>query len=476
MNEEVITIQEILETLKKHCKLIFSITLIVTILSAIISFFIIPPKYETSIKLFIGKEGSVSKDIDKNYSDNDVEMYQKLLKTYGEVIKTKDLVENAVNLENVGIKSKDVLKNLEVTPTLDTQILEIKYTNQDKVLATNILDLITKEFIKEAEQLIPNGNIKIIESVKAPEKPVSPNKELNIAIAFLLGLVVSVGLSFFLEYIDNTFDNRERLEEVLKLPVLGIVPDFLNSLKKTKYRDNTKKIKIRKKNKKNLSKGQNTNFTLEDNPKCVVTEAYKTLRTNIQYSSFDKEIKTIVITSAEIAEGKSTVSKNIALTFAQSEKKVMLVDCDLRKPSVHVNFKVSNLIGISEVLLGKAKIEEAVQKHNENLYFLTSGKIPPNPSEMLASSAMTNLIETLKEEYDIVILDTAPLIAVTDAQILSTKVDGTILVVRASKTKKDAVIDGKNLLGKVGANIIGTVLYAVESKRGKYYYYYGSEA
>jgi len=235
------------------------------------------------------------------------------------------------------------------------------------------------------------------------------------------------------------------------------------------------KKKKNKKGKPVLHNRGNKRFTVEDNPKSIVAEAYKTLRTNIQYSSFDKAIKTISVTSAEIAEGKSTVAVNIAVTFAQSEKKVILIDCDLRKPSVHKSFKASNLVGVSEVLLGKATFEESIQKRNENLYYLTSGKIPPNPSEMLASAAMTNLIEKLKEEYDIIILDTAPLKLVTDAQILSTKVDGTILVVRAGITKKNNAIEAKNLLDKVGANIIGTVLCAVENTRGKYYYYYGSE-
>ena len=231
----------------------------------------------------------------------------------------------------------------------------------------------------------------------------------------------------------------------------------------------SKKMKEHKKRKTAVNNSTHTGFIVENKPKSIVAEAYRTLRTNIQYSSFDKEIKTIAVTSAEMAEGKSTVAGNIALTFAQSEKKVILIDCDLRNPSVHENFKVSNLVGISEVLLGKATLEESVQKHNDNLYFLTSGKIPPNPSEMLASLAMIKLIEKLKEEYDIVVLDTPPLNVVTDAQILSVKVDGTILVVRAEITKKDVVIEAKNLLDKVGANIIGTVLYAVKNTKSKYY-------
>lgn len=232
-----------------------------------------------------------------------------------------------------------------------------------------------------------------------------------------------------------------------------------------------------KKKKHEIGKGtlndrKNLSLVVEEKPKSIISEAYKTLRTNIQYSSFDKKIKTIVITSAEMAEGKSTVAGNIALTFAQNENKVILIDCDLRRPTVHKNFKTSNLLGVSEVLLGEISLEEAVKKHSANMYILTSGKIPPNPSEMMASKSMTKLIEELKNEYDIIILDTAPVNVVTDAQILGTKVDGTILVVRAGRTKREAVIEAKGHLNKVGVNILGTVLYAVENVYGKYYYYY----
>ncbi|EHI99324.1 lipopolysaccharide biosynthesis protein [Clostridium sp. DL-VIII] len=229
MNEDVIRVQDLLKTLKKRWKLICIITIITVIISAALSFLVISPKYETSTKVFIGKEGSVIKDLpDQNYNGNDVEMYQKLLKTYAEIIKTNDLIEKAVDVENLDVKPNDVLKNLTVTPTVDTQILEIKYVNQDKVIAKNILDSITNQFIVESKQLIPNGNIKIIESVKIPEDPVSPNKKINIAISFILGLMVSIGLSFLLEFMDNTFNNKEEMEKELGLPVLGTIPDFLN--------------------------------------------------------------------------------------------------------------------------------------------------------------------------------------------------------------------------------------------------------
>lgn len=228
MNEEVINIEDIMSILIKRWKMIVLITLIVTIFSAIISFFIISPKYEASTKVFIGKENNEVKVKDKIYDNNDIEMYQKLLKTYAEVIQTNDLVEKAVDLEQLGLKSQDILNNLKVTPRADTQVLEIKYTSGEKVLARDILDSVTTEFIKSSAELIPNGNVKVIESVKIPEKPVSPNNILNIIIAFFLGLIISIGLSFLLESIDNTFKNKEEMEDILGLPVLGVIPDFLN--------------------------------------------------------------------------------------------------------------------------------------------------------------------------------------------------------------------------------------------------------
>lgn len=216
-------------------------------------------------------------------------------------------------------------------------------------------------------------------------------------------------------------------------------------------------------------------FIVEKQPKSVAAEAYRTLRTNIQYSSFDKEYRTIVVTSSNPGEGKSTTAGNLALTLAQGEAKVLLVDCDMRKPSMHKNFRVSNNYGISDVLLQKKKVMEVAHDYNKNLHIITSGQIPPNPAEMLASKAMTAFLEEMKKHFDYIVLDTPPLAAVTDAQILSTKVDGTLVVVRAGVTKKDAVHNSVALLNKVKANVIGTVLHAVDNSKNKYYYYYGDE-
>ena len=212
-------------------------------------------------------------------------------------------------------------------------------------------------------------------------------------------------------------------------------------------------------------------FVMEKAPKSIDAEAYRSLRSNIEYSSFDDEYRVIVVTSSVPEEGKSTTSGNLAIALAQSGNKVLLVDCDMRKPSIHKKFKISNAAGTAELLLRKKSFEEVAKKHNENLTIITAGKIPPNPSEMLASRAMTAFIEEMKDEFKYIILDTPPLQAVTDAQVLSTKADGVLLVVRAGSTKREMVFNSVDLIKKVQGKVIGTVLNGVENKKNNYYYY-----
>ncbi len=215
-------------------------------------------------------------------------------------------------------------------------------------------------------------------------------------------------------------------------------------------------------------------FIVSKDPKSIAAENYRILRTNIQYSSFDNEIKKILVTSSEPGEGKSTTAGNLALTFAQDGKKTIIIDCDLRKPTVHKKFNISNTVGLSDVMLDYKNINKAIHNVDKNLYVLPAGKVPPNPSEMLGSKALDALLDELAKIYDVIVIDSPPLLAVTDAQILSKKVDGTVLVVRSNFTKKDAVLAAKEVLTKVKANILGTVLTRADKKKHGYYYYYGN--
>jgi capsular polysaccharide biosynthesis protein len=220
VEEQVIRLDELFEALKKRWLMIVTITLIATIISAALSFFVIKPKYEASTKVFIGKDEGDN----QAYNQNDVLMYQKLMKTYSEAIKTKDLVSRSLQGTSLELKPEDVLANLTVSPVTDTQILQIKYKSNNPQEAKVVIQELTDEFIKTSKELVPNGNIKTIEEVQLPENPVSPNKKMNIAIAFLLGLMVSVGLAFLLEFLDNTFKSKEQLERELDIPVIGVIP------------------------------------------------------------------------------------------------------------------------------------------------------------------------------------------------------------------------------------------------------------
>lgn len=222
MEEQVISLSEIFEALKKRWIMIVAITLTATIISGVLSFFVIDPVYETSTKVFVGKEES-----DATYNSSDINMYQQLLQTYAQAIQTKDLVNRAISGLNYDeLEASTVVNSLTVTPISSTQILQIKYQSKNPEEAKDVLKSVTDEFIVTAKELVPNGNVRVIEEVELPENPVSPNKKMNIAIAFLLGLMVSVGLVFLLEYLDNTYKNKEQLEKDLGIPVLGAIPDF----------------------------------------------------------------------------------------------------------------------------------------------------------------------------------------------------------------------------------------------------------
>jgi capsular exopolysaccharide synthesis family protein len=214
-----------------------------------------------------------------------------------------------------------------------------------------------------------------------------------------------------------------------------------------------------------------------ENPKSRAAEAFRTLRTNIQFSSIDGNTKTIVVTSTAPGEGKSTVISNLAMTMAQSGKKTILIDCDLRKPTVHKKLDIPNQNGLTSVLSGAIPLKDALFNTTlPNFHVLTSGPIPPNPSELLGSKKMRALVKDLEQIFDVILLDSPPVVAVTDAQVLSTLCQGVILVASYGSTQKIGLVRAKDLLKKVEANILGVVINKVHEKNDHYYYgkYYGS--
>lgn len=212
------------------------------------------------------------------------------------------------------------------------------------------------------------------------------------------------------------------------------------------------------------------------NPKSIVSEQFRTVRTNINFSTPDKELKTLLFTSSSPGEGKSTSAANVAIVFAQEGKKVLLVDADMRKPTMHYTFNTTNTTGLSNLLTKQWALEEVTKVTDiEGLFLITCGPIPPNPAELIGSNSMEALMDELSSQYDLVIFDAPPLLSVADAQILSNKCDGTILVINSGVTEKENALKSKESLLSAKANILGTLMNNFVLEKDHYYYqYYGT--
>jgi len=211
------------------------------------------------------------------------------------------------------------------------------------------------------------------------------------------------------------------------------------------------------------------------NPRSPISEQYRAIRTNLQFSAIDEAIKTIVITSPGPSAGKSLTAANLAVVYAQQGMKTLLIDADLRKPTVHYTFRLDNLRGLSSVLIGESSFEDAVEESDvDNLQVLSCGPVPPNPAELLASKRMKDLIDYAGEHYDFVIIDMPPVLAVTDAKIVSQYVNGTLFVVRSGFTEKDELEKAYEIINDGKARILGAVLNDVDKADNSHYYYYGT--
>ncbi|WP_169088042.1 CpsD/CapB family tyrosine-protein kinase [Paenibacillus sp. PL91] len=219
------------------------------------------------------------------------------------------------------------------------------------------------------------------------------------------------------------------------------------------------------------------NLITELNPKSPISEGYRMLRTNIEFSTINQKLQIIMVTSSKPSEGKSTTCANMAVAFAQANKKVLLIDADLRKPSQHHIFGKSNRTGLTTALFNQLKLEDIIQfTGTENLSIIQAGPTPPNPSELLSSDQMADLLKTARERYDVIIIDTPPIMSVTDAQIVATQSDGVVLVVDSGKVKKDVALKAKALLEHVKARLIGVVLNKINRNHSDIYsYYYGEK-
>jgi capsular exopolysaccharide synthesis family protein len=301
--------------------------------------------------------------------------------------------------------------------------------------------------------------VQIVQLASNPVAPYSPDVQLNMILAIVFGLLAGMGLAFFLEYMDDTVKTKEELQRITDVPLFGVIPNI-----------SARKGEVQKKD-----------LYAYNQPKSTISEAFRGIRTAISYSSQRKENRVYLVTSSGPKEGKSTIAINVATVMAYSGTRTVLIDADLRRPRVHKSFDLNNTRGLTNVIIGDVKVQDAVQPTAvENLFVLPSGPIPPNPSELLGRERMLEVLEELRQYYDRILLDTPPIGAVTDAAVLGRIVDSVILVVHAGRTRKKLIERGLEQLSQIDVDVSGIVLNNLRIGRKRYYpgyyhyYYYSS--
>ena len=308
-----------------------------------------------------------------------------------------------------------------------------------------------------------SNNIRSVDKARVPTYPSEPNVPRNLTFALALGLTTGIGLAFLLEGIDNTVRTPEQAQVISGLPSLGMIP--LGS--KGSIEAAARRLTV-------ATSRESVELVTQARPQSQMAESYRALRTSLLLTSLGGPPKVILVTSALPQEGKTTTSINTAIVLAQKGTRVLLIDADLRRPSIHKTLGMGPKTGLSNVLTGNATLQQAVVRSPilPTLFILTAGTPPPNPAELLASSNMRDILAELREQYDHIIVDTPPTLSVTDAVVMSTRADAVVLVIRSGQTTKQALRRARELLVQVNARVAGVLLNAVDLTSPDYYYYY----
>lgn len=311
---------------------------------------------------------------------------------------------------------------------------------------------------------LKSNNFRIVDVARVPTYPIEPNIPRNLAFAFMLGLTSGVGLAFILEGLDNTVRTTEQAQQISGLAPLGMIP---MGSRMTREGPNPKRLVI-------ATSKEAVELVTQVRPQSQMAESYRALRTSLLLSSLGAPPKVIMITSALPQEGKTTTSINTAVVLAQKGVRVLLIDADLRRPSIHKTLGMGPRSGLSNVLTGSATLEQAIARSSilPNLAVLPAGTPPPNPAELLASPNMRQVLEELRGQYDHIVVDTPPTLSVTDAVVLSPRADAIVLVIRSAQTTKQALRRSRDILMQVNAKVAGVLLNAVDLSSPDYYYYY----
>ncbi len=445
---------------------IFLITAIFIALGTFYSYKYIIPEYTSSATLVLATSEGKADNKTNTITTTDITLNSKLVSTYSELLKSKNVLRQVISNLRLNVEEDELRENIAVTSVKETELIKISVTSKNPTDASKIANEMANVFIEEVSEIYNINNVHIVDKAEINVEPSNINHIKDIIIFGLIGVFISVTSAFISDKLDTTVKTSEEVEKQFKVPVLASTPlyEFSDGKKKNKH------TKIKKE------------LVSQRDPKSPISEIFRALRTNIQFMNASKKLETILITSTFPGEGKSWISSNLAVIFAQTGKKVILIDADMRKGRIYTIFGISPIPGLSNYLTEintkereKIDITKYIQETEvKNLSVLTGGNVPPNPSELLVSSQMTILLNNLKKDFDIIIIDGTPTELVTDSVILSRVVDSTIVVTAYKETKKDSLERTIKSIKNVGGNTAGIVINkmpALTKNQNERYYY-----
>ncbi|MEZ0359026.1 polysaccharide biosynthesis tyrosine autokinase [Mycobacterium sp. SA01] len=426
------------------------VTTLLAVLAAVAYTLVTTPQYEATTRLFVStSSGSTLNDL---YQGN--RFSQERVASYTELLMGQTLAQRTIDKLNLDMSADELKAKIKATAKPDTVLIDVAVLDPSPVRARDMANALSDEFVLLVGELEtpPQGNTKadsrvvVEQRASIPESPVIPNPPRNLALGLLAGLALGVGLAVVRDRLDNTVKGREALEEITGVGLVGSIP---------------------------LDKERRKEAAIVfESDNSAIAESFRKLRTNLHFLAVDNPPRVIVVTSSSPHEGKSTTAINIALALAEAEHEVVLVDGDMRRPSVDRYLDLVGTVGFSTVLSGGATLDEVLQKTKfPQLTVLTSGATPPNPSELLGSQAAKSILTELRERFDYVIVDSSPLLAVTDGAILAANSDGALVMSRFGQTKRDHLAHAIGILRDVGATVLGAV-FTMTPTRGSSRYSY----
>jgi polysaccharide biosynthesis transport protein len=377
---------------------------------------------------------------------------QQLVKSFTQILKSRTIAESALRLDPQPLSPRQLQSRVHAEPVTDTLLIDLGVEDTDPARAKRLTNNVARAFVQAVPQLQSGSALRVtlVEPALRPVEPIRPRTTLNLVLGILVGILVGVGLAFLRQFLDRSIKAPEELEAAVGAPVVGTIPPF---------------------------KATKQPIPVAEQPRTAVAESFRKLRTNFAFLGVDRDDLCCVVTSPSAGDGKSTVTANLAIALAQAGQRVAIVDADLRKPSLHKIFGLHQRVGTTTVLLDQAEVNDALQHLGPGLpAVLTSGQLPPNPSELLGARRMADLLSQLRAGFDVVLVDCPPLLPVTDPMVVSQLVDGVLIIARASTTTKDQAAAARIACAKAGVTVFGTVLNATpitEGDQSAYYAYYG---